>query len=137
MVEAAAGVATCIACCIVCAALPALYVHLRTNVSFTYTQPNLLCTILVCCRPLNMLLCVVYVQGYAHLFNIPGAASPTTSSSSAAGVSGAGSAAARMSRLPGAFSDKFESHVMVPIDLWLQAHKEAQVRSVWAMPGVH
>jgi hypothetical protein len=68
----------------------------------------------------------LHTQGYAHLFNIQGSASPTPGSS-AAGVSG-GDAGAQLAQLPGAFSDKFEGHVMVPIDLWLQAYKEGQVR---------
>lgn len=71
-------------------------------------------------------------QGYAHLFNLQGVAASraTDSASSNPDSAGVDPVSAQLSRLPGNLLDKFEGHVMVPIELWLQAHKEAQVGGV-------
>lgn len=96
------------------------------------------------------------MQAYADLFTLPEAllssssqgsahtsSHATSSVAAAAARSGQGAAAAAgqgssdpalsllLQRLPSTFADKFDGHVVVPIELWLQAFREAKVGAWW------
>jgi hypothetical protein len=86
---------------------------------------------LVHCVPLIPTVChIALMQGYAHLFT-PTPSSPSGPSAAAAAAAtstgGGSDPAVLLQQLPAALSDKFEGHLAVPFELWLQAHKEAKV----------